>query len=183
MAKRFSRRQFLKFSAVGLGSTMLVQCADYDPSVGPTELKPGDVVPCARTWVSQLQDLVVGQPVDFGYPLPTLPAFAVKLGEPAAGGIGPDGDVVAFSYLCTHMGCPILGGYNHEHKILGPCRCHFTTFSMRHRGQVVLGQATADLPQITLEVEGDDVLATGITGVIFGELSQRCSPAAGGTSA
>lgn len=182
MSKSFSRRKFLKFSAVGLGGTMLVRCADYDSPVAPTDLQPGDIVPCARKQVARLDALITGQPVDFGYPLSILPSFAVKLGAPAAGGIGPDGDIVAFSYLCTHMGCPILGGYNHQHKILGPCRCHFTTFSLRHRGQVVLGQATADLPQITLELDGPDVVATGITGVIFGELSQRCSATSKGTT-
>ena len=55
-----------------------------------------------------------------------------------------------------------------EHKILGPCPCHFTTFDLRNNGMVVLGQATQNLPQVTLAVEGDDIYATGLMGLIYG---------------
>jgi arsenite oxidase small subunit len=33
---------------------------------------------------------------------------------------------------------------------------------------VVSGHATQGLPQIILELEGDDILATGVLGLIFG---------------
>ena len=92
----------------------------------------------------------------------------VKLGRPAAGGIGPDGDIVAFGTDCTHMGCPLRGAYNAEHAILGPCACHFTTFDLALRGMVVLGQATENLPQLILEIEGDDIIAVGTLGIMYG---------------
>ena len=121
-----------------------------------------------RLRIASLSQLQQGQPVDFEYPLQGQPNFLIKLGAPASGGVGPDGDIVAFSYICTHMGCPLIGQYKDEHKILGPCPCHFTTFDLRNNGMVVLGQATQNLPQVTLAVEGDDIYATGLMGLIYG---------------
>ncbi|HJN93471.1 MAG TPA: arsenite oxidase small subunit AoxA, partial [Dehalococcoidia bacterium] len=46
--------------------------------------------------------------------------------------------------------------------------CHFTTFDLTHRGMVVLGQATENLPQVVLEIDGDDIVAVGVNGIIYG---------------
>jgi arsenite oxidase small subunit len=115
-----------------------------------------------------LSDLKPGEPFDFEYPLEGQRNFVLKLGAPAHGGIGDDGDIVAFSYACTHMGCPLIGLYKDEHKILGPCGCHYSTFDLTRSGMVVLGQATENLPQITLALDGDDVYASGVMGLIYG---------------
>ena len=81
-----------------------------------------------------------------------------------------DSDVVAFSDICTHMGCPLGASYNGQHKMLGPCPCHFTTFDLTRRGLVVIGQATDDLPQIQLTVDDatGDIFATGVMGLSYG---------------
>lgn len=118
--------------------------------------------------IARLSELKQGQPVDFEYPLNGQQNFLVKLGVPANGGIGPEGDIVAFSSICTHMGCPLQGMYKDEHKILGPCPCHYSTFDLRNHGTVVLGQATQNLPQVILALEGDDIYATGVMGLIYG---------------
>ena len=91
----------------------------------------------------------------------------VKLGEPVAVGSGPDGDIVAYSALCTHMGC-VVSEYQPEHRALGPCPCHFSTFDLANNGMVVLGQATQNLPQVLLSVEGEDVFATGVVRLVYG---------------
>ena len=121
-----------------------------------------------RARVASLSALKTGEPVDFAYPTEDSPVSLVKLGRPAAGGIGPDGDIVAFGTDCTHMGCPLRGAYNAEHAIFGPCACHFTTFDLAHRGMVVLGQATENLPQLILEIDGDDIVAVGTLGIMYG---------------
>ena len=95
-------------------------------------------------------------------------AQIVKLGVPAGGGVGPKQDIVAFSALCTHMGGPLLGTYKGAHKIMGPCPFHLTTFDMTKHGMVVSGQATESLPQLRLEIKGDDIYATGVMGLIYG---------------
>ena len=65
------------------------------------------------------------------------------------------------------MGCPLRGLYRPEHGIFGPCVCHFTTFDLALRGMVVIGQATENLPQILLDVEGDDIVAVGTLGILY----------------
>lgn len=120
-----------------------------------------------KTRIASLED-VGSEPYDFSYPLEGHRNFLVKLGEPAAGGIGPDDDVVGFNYACTHMGCPMDGTYDDDHSQLGPCGCHMTRFDLTNHGQVIMGHATQDLPQILLTVEGDDIYAVGVTGLIYG---------------
>ena len=39
------------------------------------------------------------------------------------------------------------------------------------------GHATESLPQVVLEVEGDDVYATGILGLIYGKRNSLDAPA------
>lgn len=123
-----------------------------------------------RHKIGQLSQLKDNQPIDFQFP-PDNPisTFAlVKLGEPAGAGVGKDKDVVAFSNLCTHMGGPLNGSYKSEHKALGPCPLHLTTFDLTRHGMVIAGHATESLPQARLEIDGDDIYVTGIMGLIYG---------------
>jgi arsenite oxidase small subunit len=143
------------------------------PTEEPTVIVEPTVVPAVatahpRVRVASLGELEVGQPVDFAYPTEQAPVSLIKLGRRADGGIGPDGDIVAFGTDCTHMGCPLRGAYKPEYGILGPCGCHFTTFDLAHRGMVVLGQATQNLPQVILELDGDDINAVGTLGIMYG---------------
>lgn len=123
------------------------------------------VFPTVR--VAGLSGLEEGVPVMFDYPQVGQSNVLVKMGEPVIGGVGPDGDIVAFSRLCTHMGCTIHE-YQHEYKILGPCPCHYSTFDLIHGGMVTLGQATQNLPQVLLNVVDDDVYAGGVFRLVYG---------------
>jgi len=104
--------------------------------------------------VDQVSQLNEGELVDFRYPLEEQTNFLVKLGVTANGGVEASSDIVAFSYLCSHMGCPLQGRYNKEHKMLGPCLCHYSRFDLSKGGILILGQATRSLPQIVLETRG-----------------------------
>ena len=123
-----------------------------------------------RTKIGRLSHLKADQPVTFQYPWKDFNSInmLVKLGAPAGGGVGPDQDIVAFSTLCTHMGGPLTGQYRGQYKVLGPCPFHLSTFDLTRHGMVVAGQATESLPQIVLEVKGDDIWATGVMGLIYG---------------
>lgn len=92
----------------------------------------------------------------------------VKLGKEAGGGIGVDKDIVAFNYTCTHQGGPLQGTYQKSDKALGPCPLHLTTFDLTRHGIFISGQAYQSLPQVLLELEGDDVYAVGMFGLIYG---------------
>lgn len=123
-----------------------------------------------RQFIGKLSELKQDQPIDFQFPpqAPVSTFVLVKLGEEAGAGVGKDKDIVAFSNLCTHMGGPLNGSYKSEHKALGPCPLHLTTFDLTRHGMVISGHATESLPQAKLEIEGDDIFATGIMGLLYG---------------
>lgn len=121
-----------------------------------------------RQKIGSLAALKNGIPVDFNYPYPDIRNILVKLGVPAGAGIGVDKDIVAFNQQCTHMGGPLDGTYKAQHQVLGPCPLHLTTFDLTHHGMVASGHATESLPQIVLEVKGDDIYAVGVMGLVYG---------------
>ncbi len=169
-----SRRRLLKYGSVVavsavLGSTLLSYYYGR-PQSERGEIPPVGVIEFPRLRVAGLSDLEVGKPLDFRYPLENFnsSSFIVKLGAQAIGGIGPEGDIVSFNYMCTHMGCALIGMYNHDHRMLGPCPCHFTRFDLTKNGMVIIGQATENLPQVTMELEGEDIYATGVMRLIYG---------------
>ena len=92
-------------------------------------------------------------------PTQSSPCTAVKMGKPVAGGVGPDGDIVAYSTLCTHMGCPV--SYDANARVF-KCPCHFSMFDAEMAGQMICGQATENLPQIVLEYDAKDGTVTAV---------------------
>ena len=91
-------------------------------------------------------------------------------GAKAGGGIGPQRDVVGFSYLCTHQGGFMNGKYQAvgEHRVVGQCPLHLSTYDLIRHGIIVSGQAYQTMPQVLLELEGDDIYAVGMMGLLFG---------------
>ena len=64
----------------------------------------------------------------------------------------PD-DLVAFSKVCTHAGCPV-GLYDADaHRLV--CPCHYATFDVLDACEPIFGPARRALPQLPLEI-GDD---------------------------
>jgi arsenite oxidase small subunit len=120
--------------------------------------------------IAKLSELKADSPKAFKYPYDDTHSgsLIVKLGVPAFGGVGPDKDIVAFNSLCTHMGGPLAGSYNARYKALGPCPFHLSTFDLTRHGMVVAGHASQALPQVVLEVAGDEVFAVGVMGLIYG---------------
>ncbi len=106
--------------------------------------------------------------LEFNDPYPDVRNILVKLGVPAGAGIGAGKDVVAFNQQCTHMGGPLDGTYQPRHQVLGPCPLHLTNFDLTRHGMVASGHATESLPQIVLDVQGDDIHAIGVMGLVYG---------------
>jgi len=101
-------------------------------------------------------------------------AFAFRIRTNAPGAVAdprpeqPAKFLVAYSPICTHMGCVVLKDEDDvnyiwknkaEHLTCRPCPCHGTTFDLLRSGLVVLGPATQNLSQLKLEAVGDDVFA------------------------
>ncbi|MCU7854599.1 MAG: arsenate reductase (azurin) small subunit, partial [Candidatus Thiodiazotropha sp. (ex Lucinoma borealis)] len=126
-----------------------------------------------RKLVAKLSQLKENKPLDFNYPDdgPNTSCFLVKMdGAKAGGGIGSQRDVVGFSYLCTHQGGYLTGKYQAvgEHRVLGQCPLHLSTYDLTRHGIIVSGQAYQSIPQVLLELDGDDIYAVGMMGLIFG---------------
>lgn len=123
-----------------------------------------------RKKIATLSELENDKPIPFRYPEDTIhfTNFLVKLDTEAGNGIGSKKDIVAFNSFCPHMGGPLTGEYNKQHKVAGPCPLHLTTFDLTRYGIVVSGHATQSLPQILLEIEGNNIYATGILGLVYG---------------
>ncbi len=73
---------------------------------------------------------------------------------------GYDG-IVAYSKVCTHVGCPVALYEQQTHHLL--CPCHQSTFDMTDDCKVIFGPAKRPLPQlpITVDDEGYLVAADG----------------------
>ena len=64
--------------------------------------------------------------------------------------------IVAYSKICTHVGCPV-GLYEQEtHHLL--CPCHQSTFDVLDNCNVIFGPAARPLPQLALAVDADGYL-------------------------
>ncbi|HHH49320.1 MAG TPA: arsenate reductase (azurin) small subunit [Gammaproteobacteria bacterium] len=165
-----TRRQFLLYSGSTAVAASTISISLFPGSAQAAQAR---VVSYPRKFIARLSELKDNVPVDFNYPdeLANSSAMVVKLGGvQAGGGIGLKRDVVAFNYICTHQGGPLQGSYVAEgpHRILGQCPLHLSTYDLRRHGIVVSGQAYESLPQVLLELDGDDIYAVGMLGLIFG---------------
>ena len=72
---------------------------------------------------------------------------------------GPDWDyqgIVAYSKICTHVGCPIALYEQRTHHLL--CPCHQSTFDLADSGQPIFGPAARRLPQLAITVDEEGYL-------------------------
>jgi nitrite reductase/ring-hydroxylating ferredoxin subunit len=85
----------------------------------------------------------------FRYPTEKDPCIAVCM---------PDGKLVAYSQVCTHLSCAVI--YKEEHEELF-CPCHNGVFELQ-AGRPTAGPPTRSLPRVLLERRGDALFATGV---------------------
>ncbi len=64
--------------------------------------------------------------------------------------------VVAYSKVCTHVGCPISLYEQRTHHLL--CPCHQSTFDLADSGRVVFGPAARRMPQLGISVDSEGYL-------------------------
>ncbi|MFC4427463.1 ubiquinol-cytochrome c reductase iron-sulfur subunit [Deinococcus navajonensis] len=106
------------------------------------------------------------------------PCTLLRVPSAVSGGLQAPGNIhlVAFSRVCTHLGCPVnlvrdpevlAFAFNYRppasarHPQLG-CRCHYSVFDPLQGGKAVFGKANGPLPRVRLDLRGPDVYATGI---------------------
>jgi ubiquinol-cytochrome c reductase iron-sulfur subunit len=64
--------------------------------------------------------------------------------------------IVAYSKICTHMGCPVALYEQQTHHLL--CPCHQSTFDVTQDCKVVFGPAKRPLPQLAITLDADGYL-------------------------
>jgi len=64
--------------------------------------------------------------------------------------------IVAYSKICTHVGCPVALYEQQTHHLL--CPCHQSTFDMSDGAKVVFGPASRPLPQLPITVDDEGYL-------------------------
>ncbi|MGV8844974.1 cytochrome bc1 complex Rieske iron-sulfur subunit [Tessaracoccus sp.] len=66
------------------------------------------------------------------------------------------GGILAYSKICTHVGCPISLWERQTHNLL--CPCHQSMFDLSDSGVVVFGPAARSLPQLPIKVNSEGYL-------------------------
>ena len=156
-----SRRNFLI-----LGGASVTVLATYGTGSTAQELVSSSYV---RTVVGKVSELEPGVATSFSYPNDDIENVLVMLDEEAGGGVGEARNIVAFNTICPHQG-GYMGAedFKRPHSVLGPCPLHLSTFDLTKHGMIVSGHAVESLPQIVLEIDGDDIIATGVMGLFYG---------------
>ncbi len=77
--------------------------------------------------------------------------------------------IVAFSKICTHVGCPISLYEQQTHHVL--CPCHQSTFDLSDGGRVIFGPAGHALPQLRIKVNDKGYLEA------MGDFAEPVGPA------
>jgi ubiquinol-cytochrome c reductase iron-sulfur subunit len=65
-------------------------------------------------------------------------------------------NIVAYSKICTHVGCPVALYEQTTHRIL--CPCHQSTFNAPYGATVIFGPAPRPLPQLPLTTDAEGYL-------------------------
>jgi arsenite oxidase small subunit len=156
------RREFLKLAAAAGGALTLAAVAS---SLKVISFVPPSTV--QQAWpkikvinVNSLQLLV---PVNFNYPLTNTPNILVKLGVKALNGVGPDGDIIAYSDVCQHLGCfyaflapgtsPLCDSSYKASDAQGYCCCHGSQYDLVNGAKVLGGPAPRPVPPVVLEYD------------------------------
>ncbi len=122
-----------------------------------------------KTYVKQLianyNSLEVGKPMTTTYMGYTI--VVVRTGVKSVGGVGPNGDVVAFSNVCVHMGGPVQ--YDPKTNC-GVCPYHFSEYDFTRGGMQVMGHPNQFLPQVILEYDSStgNIYALGFNRLLYG---------------
>ncbi len=175
--KEGSRRNFLKLiltlggiATVGSFASIFRVLLYVPPANAGTNIP----LSWPKVLIANASDLNVGTAIDFNYPLEETPNILVKLGVKAEGGVGPDGDIVAFSQICQHLGCiyafvpsgdsPNCNSGYKASKPVGYCCCHGSIYDLINAANVIGGPAPRPVPMVTLSYDNTtgDIYAVGM---------------------
>lgn len=131
--------------------TVLLRDEPNGGKIKPADLEPGSVVHVLPEGLEKT-----------AHPLDEKAKAAVllvrldpKLIDDAAKAGSYEG-IVAYSKICTHMGCPVALYEQQTHHLL--CPCHQSTFDLTRNCEVIFGPAKRALPQLAITVDAEGYL-------------------------
>jgi Rieske Fe-S protein len=136
-----TRRELAKFLV--LGSGLLAAASVVVAALGRTAQR---IARAVRLRVASASEVPAGGSKLFRYPSQADPCILVRT---------KDGNLRAFSQVCTHLSCAVV--YRPEDEGFF-CPCHHGWFSAVD-GRPTAGPPTRPLPRVRLEQDGDDVYA------------------------
>jgi arsenite oxidase small subunit len=159
------RRQFMRGSGVAAAAAV----ATVGGSIPARAATPLARVSYPSAKLANVSELALDEPLQIAYPDADSAGVLIKLGVPAEGGVGPEGDIVGFSTQCPHKGFPL--NYAAADKSLN-CPGHYSRFDCEKGGFQIWGHATQNLPQFQLRIDDKgDIYAEGVDELIYGRLS------------
>ncbi len=136
-----TRREMVKFMTLG---SLLLAGANWIAAIAGQVLHGGSK---AERDIGAFSALEQTGSLLFRYPTDKDPCIAVRT---------PEGKLVAYSQLCTHLSCAVV--YSKSDNAL-VCPCHHGVFNI-DQGSPVAGPPTRPLQRIKVEQRGDRLIAT-----------------------
>jgi arsenite oxidase small subunit len=159
------RAFFAKTAAVAAGAVATASLPSAPSRAAPSPA----LINYPTSKLANVRDLKINEPTNITYPDADSPGVLLKLGSRVDGGVGPDGDIVAFSTLCPHKGFTLV--YGAADKTFS-CPGHYSRFDAEKGGLQIFGHATQNLPQFRLVVDQNgDIYAVAVDELIYGRLS------------
>jgi arsenite oxidase small subunit len=137
-----SRREMVKFLTLG---SVFLACANWVAALAAKLLHSKSA---SERVVGSASALDREGSLLFRYPTDKDPCIAARTA---------DGNLVAFSQVCTHLSCAVVYSKS-ETKLI--CPCHNGSFNLA--GVPIGGPPTRPLPRIWIEQRGDQLVATGV---------------------
>lgn len=129
MTHKISRREFIK---AGSGGAVLSGAGLL--AGGLSAAMPAEACTTRATLdypevaLGQASALAINAALSFSFPDPRSPCALIRMGYAIPGGVGPDRDIIAYSILCSHMGCPVA--YDPASRNF-KCPCHFCSIARK----------------------------------------------------
>ncbi len=139
-----ARRDFAKFLVLTSGAFVAGQAW-----IAAKSLIRDRRSPPGRVKIGSLSEIPPGSAAMFAYPTPQDPCLLIRL---------RDGRLVAYSQKCTHLSCAVVPQVD---KGIIKCPCHEGIFDLA-TGRNLAGPPPRPLPAIELDVQGDEIFATGV---------------------
>ncbi|MDP5275614.1 Rieske (2Fe-2S) protein [Chengkuizengella axinellae] len=145
--RKLDRRGFMK-TMVGAAGLFAVSTLPWG-SIAATELMGLREKKYAKKEIIDVNKLKVGEAFEFAYPTDHDSALLVRLG---------DNEYRAYQNACTHLRCPVFWEKEKSELV---CPCHHGFFDVK-TGSPTAGPPRRPLPEITVQVEGGKIVATGV---------------------